>query len=359
MPLRAHFNGDDIVSVNYSDAQWSELKNLVSKGSSLTLPCCGKRAGLRTNRDGIKYFVHAEKNEACNAKPEKAEQLKARSEIVSVLQANGWQVTPEFIQSECYFDVLATKDNKKIGFVLEWTKLSIEDLSQRYPRYDEVGIRTCWFLLKLQRRIRDHVSAVLASKQNPAFLIQLLDDHNVEVLLGRHVFSLPDFTGKLLNGKFKFCQSLKLAPVQEVEIVIFPMSCWKCKRDQHSYTVSQNLTSLCGEEMYLDGGLGSGDALDKHPAIVRSVFDFVQSGQGTEIRIGEVKPRFSRTMGHPYLSHGCYYCDALFGDFFQITDKLDGLNDPGKIVIRRTVSLGTIRQEGDHWCYSESSQFCE
>jgi competence protein CoiA len=34
-------------------------------------------------------------------------------------------------------------------------------------------------------------------------------------------------------------------------------------------------------------------------------------------KIGEIKPRFSRTQGRAYMSNGCHRCDALIGAFFE------------------------------------------
>ena len=32
--------------------------------------------------------------------------------------------------------------------------------------------------------------------------------------------------------------------------------------------------------------------------------------------LGDIKPRFSRTVQEEYPSFGCAHCDSLFGDFF-------------------------------------------
>ena len=34
--------------------------------------------------------------------------------------------------------------------------------------------------------------------------------------------------------------------------------------------------------------------------------------------LGEIKPRFSRTLNRSYMSNGCVHCDALFGQHFEI-----------------------------------------
>ncbi len=39
--------------------------------------------------------------------------------------------------------------------------------------------------------------------------------------------------------------------------------------------------------------------------------------------IGIIKTRYSKTIHESYLSNGCYYCDALQGDFFIRNEFLE------------------------------------
>lgn len=58
------------------------------------------------------------------------------------------------------------------------------------------------------------------------------------------------------------------------------------------------------------------DDIDKNPQVHDAVQRFLKTEQGKEMKIGKLQPRFSKTVGHNYLLHGCYYCNAIFGDFF-------------------------------------------
>ena len=62
--------------------------------------------------------------------------------------------------------------------------------------------------------------------------------------------------------------------------------------------------------------------IDKHPGVYTAVQDFLQTEEGRQLKVGPVKKRYSRTVADSYLSHGCYYCDAIFGDFHLIEEKL-------------------------------------
>ncbi|WHO37810.1 hypothetical protein PMI04_014705 [Sphingobium sp. AP49] len=39
--------------------------------------------------------------------------------------------------------------------------------------------------------------------------------------------------------------------------------------------------------------------------------------------VGEIKPRFSKTLAQVYMSNGCFHCDALFGQHFEIHARYD------------------------------------
>lgn len=83
------------------------------------------------------------------------------------------------------------------------------------------------------------------------------------------------------------------------------------------------------------------------------------SESGKNFKIGQVKKRFSKTAGGSYLSHGCYYCDALFGDFPLRSEKHEALNDLDNFRFSMEIEIGKINDKAPHWCYSENGEFCE
>lgn len=358
MPLRAFLNGQEIISLEYSDNQWSELKSKLKKNNtSLTLPCCSQAGFLRTSSKGLKHFVHAKSDGTCDWQPETSEHLKSKVEIIKACHENNWKAIPEFSENDWRADVLAIKDDMRIAFEVQWSKQTMEETNFRQQRYKESNVRGCWFFRSAPKELTRYDKSIVAIKETPSFKIQKEDNGEISVAFNERNIPLKDFVDSLLKRKIKFCEHYRLQPKQEVGIVIFETSCWKCKKAQHSYTVDQHLKTICNGDMYLVGSMWSGDDLDRNPVVINAVKEIMRAEP--EVKIGEVKVRYSHTIHNSYLSHGCYYCDALFGDFHLTTDKMDGLNDPNKRIFKKLLELGKIKQGGNHWCGVGSGEFCE
>ncbi len=100
------------------------------------------------------------------------------------------------------------------------------------------------------------------------------------------------------------------------------------------------------------------DDIDKDSKIYEAVKQFLKSENGKHLKVGQLKKRYSKTVNKSYLSHGCFYCDSIFGDFHLSSEKLEGQNYPD-VSCKVEIDLGTITQEGKHWCFSENGEFCE
>ena len=50
--------------------------------------------------------------------------------------------------------------------------------------------------------------------------------------------------------------------------------------------------------------------------LVKGIRKFVDEHRKMDIALGEIKPRYSKTVNDSYMSFGCKYCDSLFGNFF-------------------------------------------
>lgn len=101
------------------------------------------------------------------------------------------------------------------------------------------------------------------------------------------------------------------------------------------------------------------DDIDKSPKIYEAVKQFLETENGKPLKIGQLKKRYSKTVHDSYLSHGCFYCDAIFGDFFLNSEKLEGQNASDSIRHKVEIEFEMTKEEGQHWCYSINGQFCE
>lgn len=360
MPLRAYIDKEEIISIDQTDKQWNELKKrLKTKESLLTLPCCKQEGFLRTSSKGLKHFVHAKSDHTCDWKPESPEHLKAKIEIIEACKENGWTAIPEFSEANWRADVLAIQNDKRIAFEVQWSKQTSEETKCRQSKYKESNVRGCWFFRTAPKELRNHDGSLIADKEIPIFKIVKDENANIIAQLKQMHLPLKSLVDSLLKRKLRFCEHISLKPIQEVTIVFFETSCWKCKMPQHLWTVEQNLVTVCNQDFYLMGSMWDNDDIDKNPNIYEAVKQFLETENGKHLKIGQLKKRFSKTVHESYLSHGCFYCDSIFGDFFLTSEKLEGQNDPNSIRHVVKINLGTMEEEGQHWCYSENGHFCE
>lgn len=149
------------------------------------------------------------------------------------------------------------------------------------------------------------------------------------------------------------------AYIDNEEIIFFETSCWKCKQPQHLWTVEQNFVTVCDQYFYLMDSMWDNDDIDKNPKIYEAVKQFLQTEVGKNLKIGQLKQRYSKTIHESYLSHGCFYCDSLFGDWFLDTEKMDVQNNSNALRHKVEIEFKPMKAEGQHWCYSDNGQFCE
>jgi competence CoiA-like predicted nuclease len=360
MPLRAHIDNQEIISIDQNEKQWNELKvRLKLKESVLTLPCCKQEGFLRTSSKGLRHFVHAKTENTCDWKPESPEHLRAKIEIIEACKENGWEAIPEFSETNWRADVLAIRNENRIAFEVQWSNQTFEETKFRQDRYKESNVRGCWFFRTVPKELRDFDDHILADKAIPAFKIFKDENSNIQTQLKQAQLPLKSLVDSLLKRKLKYCEHIKLKPRQEVAIVFFEINCWRCYKLQHMWTVEQNLLTVCNQDFYVMGSMWSSDDIDKSPKIYDFVKDFLKTEKGKEYKIGQLKRRYSKTVNNNYLSHGCFYCDAIFGDFYLNSEKLYARNDSSNFIHLAEIELETKIEVGQHWCYSENGQFCE
>lgn len=359
MPLRAYIDNEEIISIDHTDEQWNDLRKRLKNGSSLKLPCCNQDGFLRMSSKGLKHFVHIKSDNTCDWKPESPEHLKAKIEIIEACKKNGWKAIPEFSERNWRADVLAIQDNKRIAFEVQWSKQTFEETKFRQAQYKESNVRGCWFFKTAPKELRDYDDSLIAHKEIPAF--KIFKDVNSSIVgqLKQTQLPLNELVSSLLKRKLKFCEHIRLKAKQEVTIIFFDTICWSCHKEQHCYTIEQNLLTICNQPYHISGSMWDSDDIDKKPQIYEAVKQIVESDVGKNFKIGQLKKRYSNTVQHSYLSHGCFYCDAIFGDFYLPAEKREGRYNPNSIRLKVKVDLGLIKEQGQHWCLSDNGQHCE
>lgn len=89
-------------------------------------------------------------------------------------------------------------------------------------------------------------------------------------------------------------------------------TCWKCKQKAKVVALGvDKYLELCGNpETFIDDDIRIASGFE---GLHKSVLDYI-------IKKYPVKERFSKTLGHMYLSNGCEHCDALLGDWFLFNE---------------------------------------
>lgn len=360
MPLRAFIDNLEIISIDQTDEQWNDLKaKLKNKDSSLTLPCCNQEGFLRKSSKGLKHFVHAKSDHTCDWKPESPEHLRAKIEIIKACKENGWNAIPEFSEANWRADVLAIKGDKRIAFEVQWSKQTYEETIFRQERYAVSKVRGCWFFRHPPKELVEYEDVLVADYEIPAFKIFKDESSNIVGKLKQRQLPLRELVDSLLKRRIRYCENIQLKPNQELTVVFFETNCWKCKKPQHCYTVVENLKTVCNQEFHMMSSLWESESIDKNPKLFKAILQILKMGGFKDIRIGQLKGRYSHTASKKYLSHGCFYCDAIFGDFYLSTERLYGQTDPNSLRHTIKLDLDPIYAERNHWCHSEDGNFCE
>lgn len=355
MPLRALIDGKETISINLTDAEWVKLKSEIkAKNLAIQLPCCKQSGFLRTSSRGLRHFVHAKDGTPCDWESETPQHLKSKVEIAKACNDSGWIAIPEYSEGDWRADILATKGDARVAFEVQWSAQTEEDTNFRQQRYRDSNVRGCWFFKTPPKQLRDRFTAnPLAIEELPIFKINENEQKEIVVVNGEESKGLYQHVCNLLKGHIKYSPAYSAMPEQTLEISFFKTKCWKCGADQHMYFADIVAKSYCGKRL----GVGNTD-LTLHPRVIKIAQEIAASTEGKDLKLGQIKERYSRSAGRAYMSFGCYFCDILFGDFYTShgqTLEVRYLTD--NVKFSRPITLD-ISEEEPHWCYSETGNFC-
>jgi hypothetical protein len=347
MPLRASVNGCELISSLLSDDEWRELRDQSRRHhAAIVLPCCQSAAHTRVSKKGVRHFVHT-RRDGCATAPETAIHLLAKHELVLGCRDAGYFATTEVAGDGWRADVLAQRGNVRVAFELQWSPQTIEETLLRQSRYEHDKIRCCWLFRRLPEQLKWQ-----PKKEVPAFRVLPAIGDRLEVELNHESRSLRKFAAELLSRRLRFCESIRSRPAQRLDVGFHETQCWRCQRKCHIYAVRSSLLSCCGESMSLHD--------EFMPQVIEAVKTFLNTRHGAAIRMARVKERYSKTMRGRYLSFGCYYCDALFGEFYLRPELMHFRCCDPLVTTEAMVHMQTRESwPHPHWCVNRGHGFCD
>jgi hypothetical protein len=289
-------------------------------------------------------------------KPETSKHNSIKAEIFAACNDLGFNANQEYKGRGWRADVFAVKNSKKVAFEIQISSQSLKKTLERQEKYIRDGVIGCWLFEKPLPKLSDERPDL------PLFYVMEQTDKSFSVSLsGRKELPLHNFLEQFLDGNIKFCEVARATPEQSVKLVFYEMECWKCKAMNHIYYVETNFHSACNAVIHSYETLWGSDRNAHRPEIIALAKEYIETEQGKNLKLGEIKRRFSNTVQDSYMSFGCYNCDSIFGDWYVMEAQMEAAYGYGQVAkIERKIKLGeNIELPIPHWCYPSESPFCD
>ena len=192
------------------------------------------------------------------------------------------------------------------------------------------------------------------------FYVEDKINSNLVVNLGdRRKVDLHAFLENFIANNIQFKSVAKTKTKQLVNLVFYEMVCWKCHEMNHLFYVDTPFYSSCNAKIKPDEALWESNSMEYRPEIIELAGKFIQSRKDLNLKLGQIKERYSNMANRSYLSFGCYKCDSIFGGFFVMEAKLDMIDEPKELAFQGEIQLKeSIELPIPHWCFPDNKQFC-
>jgi len=97
-----------------------------------------------------------------------------------------------------------------------------------------------------------------------------------------------------------------------VSVRVAPVDCWICGAEFHIVPSVKLATDTASAECYVSD-------FTAYPHLISAV----QASLPYDLQVGALKERVSQTLGRSYISNGCFHCDALYGQHYEIHARYD------------------------------------
>ena len=203
-------------------------------------------------------------------------------------------------------DIVVNCSTYKVAFNVCKSPSKVEET---YKAMREEHVCGCWLLMPAK-------NSVFLPNNMPCFKLSEKSDI-IQVFLNSkfdsdssNVIALDAFIPSLIKGGIKFAQNIK---VKYIEVCFFEMECWKCHKESHVYFINRLLSS---DGISVPYNNASTNEWEFNPMVINAIKQYVKAHPESGVKMGEIKPRFSKTVEKVYPSFGCVYCDSIFGNHF-------------------------------------------
>lgn len=146
MPLRCSTTtGEIIFAFNFDPRAWQTLQAENRQHKHLVMPCCGRPVIVKTSHLGTQFFAHsADRQTPCARESE--EHLLAKDLVARAVVKAGWHAQTETAleNGRSIADVLATRNERRVAFEIQWSRQTSEETSRRHEIYRNANVRALW-----------------------------------------------------------------------------------------------------------------------------------------------------------------------------------------------------------------------
>ena len=280
---------------------------------------------------------------------------RIQKEIVSACHDLGIEAIQEYGGHGWRADVYVPNNGNPIAFEIQLSPQSLKKTLDRQSKYIRDGIIGCWLF-------ENPISKLTHERPDlPLFSVEDKIDSALQVNIGdRKKVDLHSFLENFISNNIRFKHFAKTKTKQLVNLVFFKMECWKCHEMNHLFYVDTPFYSACNAEIQPEEALWESNSMEYRPEIIELAQKFIESRKDLDLKLGQIKKRYSKTVEDSYKSFGCYNCDSIFGDFFVMEAKLDIMYEPKELTYQGEIELKEIIELPiQHWCFPDNKQFCD
>ena len=315
MPLKALWDGREVVSIFLADGEWEQLRASQRRERGRLRMDDGARAIGKVSSRGLRFFAHAPGQGTASTAPESVQHLTLKAEIAKTCAEAGWTVDVEARGDGWVADVLASRAGRRIAFEVQWSHQTDGDYAFRTARYRAAGIDSVWLRRVTPNgwdsRVGNNVFDMPARAVDPATDV---DVKVPKVGGGRQTVEVREFVLAVLDGRIR--------PVG-AEVSAWRENCW---------------SGRCGKPLTLWVVEGE-RPWPTHRALARGARVHVPPQGGAPL--AKIEPRTTQASGKTYDAFCCPHCHAVIGDNY-VWDHL-----------RRYQYIRTLHLPGevnDPWC---------